>query len=121
MKIYITPTLKIYNFNKIKEIGNSFGKTKINFFITKKCFYLYGPQILSDIEEILEENVNIIAEVGENIGLFLSLVNLKIRYISVSANLDPIFKKKLASIAKKKNINLLQNEKLRFINNQNNL
>ena len=81
--------------------------------------YLYGPQILSDIEEILEENINIIAEVGENIGLFLSLINLKIKYISISVKLDPIFKKKLASIAKKKNINLLQNEKFRFINNQN--
>ena len=72
MKIYETPTLKIYNFNKIKEIINNFGETKINFFITKQCLHLYGPQILSNIEEILEENVNIIAEVGENLGLFLS-------------------------------------------------
>ena len=119
MKIYVTPTLKIYNFNKIKEIANNFREKKINFFITKQCLYLYGPQILSDIEEILEENINIIAEVGENIGLFLSLINLKIKYISISVNLDPIFKKKLASIAKKKNIKLLQNEKFRFINNQN--
>ena len=118
MKIYVTPTLKIYNFNKIKDITDNFGKTKINFFITKQCFYLYGPQILSDIEEILDENFNIIAEVGENLGLFLSLINLKIKYVSISANLDPIFKKKLVSIAKKKNINLLQIEKLRFINNQ---
>ena len=121
MKIYATPTLKIYNFNKIKEIANNFGETKINFFITRQCLYLYGPQILVDIEEILEENVNIIAEVGENLGLFLSLINFKIKYISISANLDPIFKKKLVSIAKKKKINLLQNEKLRFISNQNNL
>jgi len=121
MKIYVTPTIKIYNFNKIKEIINNFGETKINFFITKQCLHLYRPQILSNIEEILEENVNIIAEVGENLGLFLSLINLKIKYISISVNLDPIFKKKLVSIAKKKNIKILQNEKFRFINNQNNV
>ncbi len=121
MKIYEIPTLKINNFNRIKEIISNFRKTQVNLFFTQQCFYLYGPHILGDIEEIIEENINIIAEVGENLGLFLSLINLNVKFISISPNLDPIFKKKLVSIAKKKNINLLKNEKFRFINKRNNL
>mgnify|MGYP001296530240 CR=1 FL=1 len=121
MKIYGKPTLKIDNLNRIKEIISSYKKTEINFFFTQQCFYLYGPHILSDIEKITEKNFNIIAEVGENLGLFLSLINLNVRYISISSNIDPIYKKKLISIAKKKKINLLQNEQFRFISNKYNL
>ena len=121
MKIYETPTLKIDNLNRIKEFIGNYKKTKINFFFTQKFFYLYGAHILDDIEKITEGNVNIIAEVGENLGLFLSLINLNVSCISISSNLDSIYKKKLVSIAKKKKINLLQNEQFRFISNKYNL
>ena len=117
MKIYEIPTLKIDSLNRIKEIISNYKKTKINLFFTQQCFYLYGPHIINDIKKITEKNVNIIAEVGENLGLFLSLINLNIKCISISSNLDPTYKKKLFSIAKKKKINLLQNEEFRFINN----
>ena len=121
MKIYETPTLKIENLNRIKEIIRNLKNKKVNLFLTQQCLGLYGPHILNDIEKIIEKNVNVIPEVGKNLGLFLSLINLNVKYISINSNLDPIFKKKIVSIAKKKNINLLQNEQFKFINNQNNL
>ena len=117
MKIYETPTLKIDNLNTIKEIIKNLKNKKVNLFLTQQCLDLYGPHILNDIGRIIEKNINVIAETGENLGLFLSLINLNVKYISINSNLDPIFKKKVFSIAKKKNINLLQNEQFRFINN----
>ena len=121
MKIYEIPTFKLYNLNKIKEIVKSFGNKEINFFCSQECLNIYGPNIIKNIESIKEKKINIIAEAGENIGLALSLINLNVKYILISSNLDPVFIKKLSSIAKKKNINLLQNQKFKFINKQNNL
>ena len=52
-----------------------------------------------------------IAEVGTNIGLALTLIELDVKKISISKNFDEKILNKVKSLAQKKNIKILVTEK----------
>ena len=61
------------------------------------------------------KRVNFIAEVGEDIGLALTLIELEIKKISVSSNLNKSLREKIESLARKQGIEILTTQKFKKI------
>ena len=62
-----------------------------------------------------DKRINFIAEVGESIGLALTLIELEIKKISVSTNLDKNLREKIESLAKKQGIEVLITQRFKKI------
>ena len=118
MNIYEKPTIKANNYNEIEFFLKKFEKEKINIFYSFKSILWQGPSLINKIEEKLKKKkVNFIAEVSTDISLALSLLNFKIKYLSVSNSLENEFLEKIKSIAEKNNSIILKTENFKnFLN-----
>ncbi len=118
MNIYEKPTVKTKNYNEILFFLKKFNKQKINIFYSFKSIIWQGPSLINKIEEKLKKkNVNFIAEVSSDISLAMSLLNFRIKYLSVSNSLECELLKKIKSIAEKNNSIILKTENFKnFLN-----
>ena len=122
MNIYEHLTIKFSNLRNVQTVLKKFKNCEINIIWSKKCLLWLGPHVMNEFKKIInDKKVNLIAEVGENIGLALALIELKVQNISVSESLNKTLKDKIKSLASTKGTEVLITEKFIEIKNTDDL
>ena len=122
MKIYEHLTIKFSNLENVQTVLKKFKNCQINIIWSKECLLWLGPHVMNEFKKIInDKKVNLIAEVGENIGLALALIELKVQNISVSESLNKTLKNKIESLASTKGTEVLITEKFIEIKNTDDL
>ena len=122
MNIYEHLTIKFSNLENVQTVLKKFKNCQINIIWSKECLLWLGPHVMNEFKKIInDKKVNLIAEVGENIGLALALIELKVQNISVSESLNKTLKDKIKSLASTKGTEVLITEKFIEIKNTDDL
>ena len=122
MKIYEHLTIKFSNLENVQTVLKKFKNCQINIIWSKECLLWLGPHVMNEFKKIInDKKVNLIAEVGENLGLALALIELKVQNISVSESLNKTLKDKIKSLASTKGTEVLITEKFIEIKNTDDL
>ena len=122
MNIYEHLTIKFSNLGNVQTVLKKFKNCQINIIWSKKCLLWLGPHVMNEFKKIInDKKVNLIAEVGENLGLALALIELKVQNISVSDSLNKTLKDKIESLASTKGTEVLITEKFIEIKNTDDL
>ena len=116
MKVYEYLTIKFSNLDEVKTVLKKFNNSQINIIWSFESLSWQGPHMMKQFNLLLKDKrINFIAEVGENIGLALTLIELEIKKISVSTNLDKNLREKIESLAKKQGIEVLITQRFKKI------
>jgi hypothetical protein len=122
MNIYEHLTIKFSNLRNVQTVLKKFKNCEINIIWSKESLLWLGPHVMNEFKKIInDKKVNLIAEVGENIGLALALIELKVQNISVSESLNKTLKDKIESLASTKGTEVLITEKFIEIKNTDDL
>ena len=122
MNIYEHLTIKFSNLRNVQTVLKKFKNCKINIIWSKERLLWLGPHVMNEFKKIInDKKVNLIAEVGENVGLALALIELKVQNISVSESLNKTLKDKIESLASTKGTEVLITEKFIEIKNTDDL
>ena len=122
MNIYEHLTIKFSNLRNVQTVLKKFKNCKINIIWSKERLLWLGPHVMNEFKKIInDKKVNLIAEVGENVGLALALIELKVQNISVSDSLNKTLKDKIKSLANTKGTEVLITEKFIEIKNTDDL
>ena len=118
MKIYENLTFLSHDYKEALNFYKKNKNIKINILYSFKSILWQGPPLVKDIEKkFIKKNLNFIVEANLNIGLALSLIRLKFKYLSLSQEIDHEIMKKIQSIAQEKNVIILFTEN--FLNLEN--
>ena len=116
MKVYEYLTIKFSNLDEVKTVLKKINNSQINIIWSFESLSWQGPHMMKQFNLLLnDKRINFIAEVGESIGLALTLIELEIKKISVSTNLDKNLREKIESLAKKQGIEVLITERFKKI------
>ncbi len=116
MKVYEYLTIKFSNLDEVKTVLKKFNNSQINIIWSFESLSWQGPHMMKQFNLLLnDKRINFIAEVGEDIGLALTLIELEIKKISVSTNLDKSLREKIESLAKKQGIDVLITQRFKKI------
>ena len=116
MKVYEYLTIKFSNLDEVKTVLKKFNNSQINIIWSFESLSWQGPHMMKQFNLLLnDKRINFIAEVGESIGLALTLIELEIKKISVSTNLDKNLREKIESLAKKQGIEVLITQRFKKI------
>ena len=116
MKVYEYLTIKFSNLDEVKTVLKKINNTQINIIWSFESLSWQGPHMMKQFNLLLnDKRINFIAEVGESIGLALTLIELEIKKISVSTNLDKNLREKIESLAKKQGIDVLITQRFKKI------
>ena len=116
MKVYEYLTIKFSNLDEVKTVLKKINNSQINIIWSFESFSWQGPHMMKQFNLLLnDKRINFIAEVGESIGLALTLIELEIKKISVSTNLDKNLREKIESLAKKQGIDVLITQRFKKI------
>ena len=116
MKVYEYLTIKFSNLDEVKTALKKFNNSQINIIWSFESLSWQGPHMMKQFNLLLnDKRINFIAEVGESIGLALTLIELEIKKISVSTNLDKNLREKIESLAKKQGIEVLITQRFKKI------
>ena len=116
MKVYEYLTIKFSNLDEVKTALKKFNNSQINIIWSFESLSWQGPHMMKQFNLLLnDKRINFIAEVGEDIGLALTLIELEIKKISVSTNLDKNLREKIESLAKKQGIEVLITQRFKKI------
>lgn len=116
MKVYEYLTIKFSNLDEVKTVLKKINNSQINIIWSFESLSWQGPHMMKQFNLLLnDKRINFIAEVGENIGLALTLIELEIKKISVSTNLDKNLREKIESLAKKQGIDVLITQRFKKI------
>lgn len=116
MKVYEYLTIKFSNLDEVKTVLKKINNSQINIIWSFESLSWQGPHMMKQFNLLLnDKRINFIAEVGENIGLALTLIELEIKKISVSTNLDKNLREKIESLAKKHGIDVLITQRFKKI------
>ena len=116
MKVYEYLTIKFSNLDEVKTVLKKFNNSQINIIWSFESLSWQGPHMMKQFNLLLnDKRINFIAEVGESIGLALTLIELEIKKISVSTNLDKSLREKIESLAKKQGIDVLITQRFKKI------
>ena len=122
MNIYEHLTIKFSNLRNVRTVLKKFKNYKINIIWSKETLLWLGPHVMNEFKKIInDKKVNLIAEVGENVGLALALIELKVQNITVSESLNKTLKDKIESLASTKGTEVLITEKFIEIKNTDDL
>ena len=122
MNIYEHLTIKFSNLENVQTVLKKFKNCQINIIWSKECLLWLGPHVMNEFKKIInDKKVNLIAEVGKNLGLALALIELKVQNISVSESLNKTLKDKIKSLASTKGTEVLITEKFIEIKNTDDL
>ena len=122
MNIYEHLTIKFSNLRNVQTVLKKFKNCKINIIWSKEHLLWLSPHVMNEFKKIIDDKkVNLIAEVGENVGLALALIELKVQNISVSDSLNKTLKDKIKSLANTKGTEVLITEKFIEIKNTDDL
>ena len=116
MKVYEYLTIKFSDLDEVKTVLKKINNSQINIIWSFESLSWQGPHMMKQFNLLLnDKRINFIAEVGESIGLALTLIELEIKKISVSTNLDKSLREKIESLAKKQGIDVLITQRFKKI------
>ena len=116
MKVYEYLTIKFSDLDEVKTVLKKINNSQINIIWSFESLSWQGPHMMKQFNLLLnDKRINFIAEVGESIGLALTLIELEIKKISVSTNLDKNLREKIESLAKKQGIDVLITQRFKKI------
>lgn len=115
MNIYDYKTFEINSLSQAQFLIKKNFHRKINFVHKYQSVVWQGPIYLKIIyNNITSKKVNYIIETRDDIGLFVSLINLEFKFFALSSKVETNYKKKFFSIAKKKKVKVLIFENLKI-------
>ena len=116
MSIYDYQTFEINSLVDVKNLKQKYHPKKINLLHRYTSIIWQGPLFVKIINEKLKSsNLNYIVELGNNIGLTLVLLSLKIKFVAIDKRtLNKNFDK-IQSIIKQEEIKVLSIERLNII------
>ena len=117
MNIYDYETFKINSLSQAKLLIKTNFDRKINILHAYESVVWQGPIYLKTIyNNIISKKVNYIVEVKDEIGLFVSLINLEFKFFALNSKLNVKYRDKFFSIAKEKKVQILTMKKLKVQN-----
>ena len=122
MTIYENLTIKFNNFKDVKTVLKKHKNLQINILFSNQYLSLQGPHAMKEFDILFNNKmVNLVPETGKDIGLALTIIELGVKKMAISKNLDKDLLKKIKSLAKKKGIEILITERFKKIKNINDL
>ena len=116
MNVYEHLTIKFSNLDEVKTVLKKYNNSHVNIIWSIESLSWQGPHMMKQFKLLLnDKRINFIAEVGENIGLALTLIQLEIKKISVSINLNKVLKEKIESLANKQGTEILTTQRFKKI------
>ncbi len=115
MGIYDNETFEIKNLKDLQLIKKKYPLKKVNLLHRYSSIVWQGPLYVKIMNEKLQKrNLNYIVELGNNVGLSLALIGLKIKIFAMDeTNMSSNFNK-ILSIAKNEKVKILLIKKLRI-------
>ena len=115
MGIYDNETFEIKNLRDLQLIKKKYPQKNVNLLHRYNSIVWQGPLYVGIMNEKLQErNLNYIVELGDNVGLSLALIGLKIKVFAMDEkNISSNFNK-ILSIAKNEKVKILFIKKLRI-------
>ena len=117
MKIYKNKIFQIYNQNQVDILKKKFPNQNINLIHPYRYLAIQGPLIAKILKQYISKKKKMIyvADVFTTIGLSIILMDLNIKNLSISTNLNENLKKKILLLAEVRSVNIYFTEKFKFI------
>ena len=117
MKIYKNKIFQIHNLNQVDILKKKFPNQNINLIHPYRYLAIQGPLIAKILNQYISKNKRMIyvADVFTNIGLSIILMDLNIKNLSISANLNKDLTKKIQLLADVRGVNIYFTEKFKFV------
>ena len=117
MKIYKNKIFQIYNLNQIDSLEEKFPDQNLNLIHPYRFLAFQGPLIAKILNQYIlkKKKMIYVADAYTNIGLSIILMDLNIKNLSISTNLNENLKKKILLLAKVRSVNIYFTEKFKFI------
>ena len=117
MKIYKNKIFQIHNLSQIDILEEKFPDQNLNLIHSYRFLASQGPLISRILNQYISKKKKMIyvADAYRNIGLSMILMDLNIKNLSISTNLNESLKKKILLLAKIRNVNIYFTEKFKFI------
>ncbi len=115
MNIYEQQTFQINNITDIRLVRKKFPNKLINILHDYNSIKWQGPNYVKAlIKKFKKKEINYIVDLNDNIGLILTLINSQVSAIAISEKIKKQTLKKILSIAKDNNVEILYSKKLRI-------
>ena len=117
MKIYKKKIFQIHNLNHIDSLKEKFPDKNLNLIHPYRFLAFQGPLIAKILNQYITKKKKMIyvADTYTNIGLSIILMDLNIKNLSISTNLNENLKKKILLLAEVRSVNIYFTEKFKFI------
>ena len=117
MKIYKRKIFQIHNLNQIDSLKEKFPDKNLNLIHPYRFLALQGPLIAKILNQYISKKKKMIyvADTYTNIGLSIILMDLNVKNLSISTNLNENLKKKILLLAEVRSVNIYFTEKFKFI------
>ena len=117
MKIYKNKIFQIHNLNQVDILIEKFPNQNLNLIHPYRFLTIQGPLIAKIINQYISKKKKMIyiADVFTNVGLSIILMDLNIKNLSISTNLNKDLTKKIQSLADVRGVNIYFTEKFKFV------
>ena len=117
MKIYKNKIFQIHNLNQVDILKEKFPNQNLNLIHPYRFLAIQGPLIAKVLNQYIskKKKMTYIADVFTNVGLSIILMDLNIKNLSISTNLNKELIKKIQSLADIRGVNIYFTEKLEFV------
>tara|TARA_B100001248_G_scaffold105600_1_gene78703 strand:+ start:253 stop:609 length:357 start_codon:yes stop_codon:yes gene_type:complete len=116
MKIYKNKIFQIHNLKQVDILKEKFPDQNIMLIHPYRFLAIQGPLIAKILNQYISKTKMIyIADVFTNVGLSIILMDLNIKNLSISSNLNKELTKKIQSLADVRGVNIYFTEKLKFV------
>ena len=117
MKVYKNKIFQIHNLNQVDFLKKKFPNQNINLVHPYRFLAIQGPLIAKILNQSIskKKKMTYIADVFTNVGLSIILMDLNIKNLSISTNLNKDLIKKIQSLADVRGVKIYFTEKLKFV------
>jgi len=117
MKFYKKKNFQVHNLNQIDSLEEKFPDKNLNLIHPYRFLAFQGPLIAKILNQYIskKKKMTYVADTYTNIGLSIILMDLNIKNLSISTNLNENLKKKILLLAEVRSVNIYFTEKFKFI------
>ena len=117
MKIYKNKIFQIHNLNQIDILKKKFPNQNITLIHPYRFLTIQGPLIAKILNQYISKKKKMIyiADVFTNVGLSIILMDLNIKNLSISNNLNKELTRKIQSLADDRGVNIYFTEKFKCV------
>ena len=117
MKIYKNKIFQIHNLNQVDILKERFPNQNLNLIHPYRFLSIQGPLIAKILNQYISQKKKMIyiVDVFTNVGLSIILMDLNIKNLSISTNLNKDLTKKIQSLADVRGVNIYFTEKFKFV------